>query len=166
MCEILLVQRVLITTDPPPWGLQLRSDPPSYALGATTFTFSTFFLTSSYFLGRPSFLCMSHARIRGKYECPPCMSRVQYPSKRRDSAQRLILSLTPIALDFLHQIDIFLCCSWALASACKRRIYRSRHHLHPHYAASPMRCLRLRRRCHRTGRGPSPTNSSRNLPAG
>ena len=72
------------------------ADPPSYALGATTFTFSTFFLTSSYFLGRPSFLCMSHARIRGKYECPPCMS--QYPSKRRDSAQSS--SLTPIAWIF------------------------------------------------------------------
>ena len=31
-----LVQRVLGTTDPPPWDLQLRSDPESYALGATT----------------------------------------------------------------------------------------------------------------------------------
>ena len=31
-----LVQRVLVTTDLPSWDLQLRSDPPSYALGATT----------------------------------------------------------------------------------------------------------------------------------
>ena len=27
---------VLVTTDLPSWDLQLRSDPPSYALGATT----------------------------------------------------------------------------------------------------------------------------------
>merc|ERR1712086_760951 len=33
---MLLVQRVLVTTDLPSWDLQLRSDPPSYALGATT----------------------------------------------------------------------------------------------------------------------------------
>ena len=32
----ILVQRVLVTTDLPSWDLQLRSDPPSYALGATT----------------------------------------------------------------------------------------------------------------------------------
>ena len=31
-----MVQRVLVTTDLPSWDLQLRSDPPSYALGATT----------------------------------------------------------------------------------------------------------------------------------
>ena len=31
-----LVQRVLVTADLPSWDLQLRSDPPSYALGATT----------------------------------------------------------------------------------------------------------------------------------
>ena len=30
------MQRVLVTTDLPSWDLQLRSDPPSYALGATT----------------------------------------------------------------------------------------------------------------------------------
>ena len=30
-----LVQRVLVTADLPSWDLQLRSDPPSYALGAT-----------------------------------------------------------------------------------------------------------------------------------
>ena len=29
-------QRVLVTADLPSWDLQLRSDPPSYALGATT----------------------------------------------------------------------------------------------------------------------------------
>ena len=28
--------QVLVTTDLPFWDLQLRSDPPSYALGATT----------------------------------------------------------------------------------------------------------------------------------
>ena len=32
----ILVQRVLVTSDLPSWDLQLRSDPPSYALGATT----------------------------------------------------------------------------------------------------------------------------------
>ena len=42
-----LVQRVLVTTDLPPWDLQLRSDPPSYALGATTYL-----PTYSYLLGR------------------------------------------------------------------------------------------------------------------
>ena len=34
MTKTLLVQRVLVTTDLPSWDLQLRSDPPSYALGA------------------------------------------------------------------------------------------------------------------------------------
>ena len=32
--RFVLVQRVLVTTDLPSWDLQLRSDPPSYALGA------------------------------------------------------------------------------------------------------------------------------------
>ena len=41
------MQRVLVTTDLPPWDLQLRSDPPSYALGATTYL-----STYSYLLGR------------------------------------------------------------------------------------------------------------------
>ena len=33
---LVLVQRVLVTADLPSWDLQLRSDPPSYALGVTT----------------------------------------------------------------------------------------------------------------------------------
>ena len=57
----LLVQRVLVTTDPPPWDLQLRSDPPSYALGATTIpTYLLQPISAAYYLavdqkGRPTF---------------------------------------------------------------------------------------------------------------
>ena len=56
---------MLVTTDLPSWDLQLRSDPPSYALGATT-NYKIPTLTPTYADGLSTvvfILCVQHLRF-------------------------------------------------------------------------------------------------------
>ena len=116
--KTILVQRVLVTTDLPPWDLQLRSDPPSYALGATTYYVPIY----SYLLGRSLTVIFVFFSLRwfttiSLHDAVPIF---YFRSHRGQLVGRLVSSHSGVRFDVLYLdlltpllLDFSVCVPWS-----------------------------------------------------
>ena len=113
------MQRVLVTADLPSWDLQLRSDPPSYALGATTnYSYLLLLLGRSFnrYLCAPRHVAAAHhcsfprcgGRLVSVLRGPPAAGGEKQPLKEGNFTKSIVYTVlrpVEVTLPFVKELD-------------------------------------------------------------